>query len=88
MIETDCGDVVDLLMNNGWTDEHQEGDPLTEIQRWIEGEWHVSVAWCSRSANQVADIMAKYALSMAEGIVFINQPPDFVSAALRKDSTT
>lgn len=63
--------MVDLL-NNGWTDKHQEGALLTEIQRRLEGEWDTHVVWCSRSADHVANLMVQHTLGVAEGIVFIS----------------
>ncbi|XP_028785495.1 uncharacterized protein LOC114741411 [Neltuma alba] len=86
VIVTDCMDIVELL-SLGWNDDHPEGELLSEIQRWLGQEWEASIEWGRREENCAADLLAKRALSISQGIVTFSYIPDFLSDVVKADAS-
>lgn len=84
MIETDCHELVELL-EVGWEEDHPDGGLLEEIKSWLENEWVASVEWSHRTTNTVSDLLAKEALEAAEGAMFFDDVPYFISSAVVAD---
>ena len=75
---SDSTEAINLLLR-GCQKDHPFRDVVEEAKSMLLRNWHVCLSHRPRDHNQEADQLAKYGHSLPGGLLYFEEPPDFLS---------
>ena len=84
ILESDCLELVQDIEQYREMDGNGTNE-MEEILSLCRRAWDVQILWCNRERNSVADLLARYALTVGAGVVQFKEVSAHVAAKVKQE---